>query len=240
MPRLIAVLGEYYPSYGPHQATDASIEHSKTLLDADIGAEWISTQAIHEEHLRGYAGVWIAPGSPYKSLEKTLEVIRYAREHQVPCLGTCGGFQHMLLEYARNVLGFKDASHAEYDPYASNLFISQLACSLAGREMALSLVPGSQVADIYGGTSAREHYYCNFGVNPNYVHLLKQRSLTISGSDAEGEVRVVEYPGHPFFIGTLFVPQQRSTPDRPHPLVTAFLQAVLERVDASIKDTTEH
>lgn len=231
MPRLIAVLGEYTPSYGPHQATDAAIEHSKALLGADIGVEWIATQTIDERGLTAYSGLWIAPGSPYKSLEKTLRAIRYAREHRVPCLGTCGGFQHMLLEYARNVLGFNDANHAEYDPSASNLFISQLACSLAGREMILTLKPGSQVAGLYGTTLAQEQYYCNFGVNPEYVPLLKQGPLTISGSDAEGEVRVVEYPGHPFFIGTLFVPQQRSTPGRPHPLVTAFLKAALERVD---------
>ena len=231
MPRYIAVLGEYTPSYGPHQATDAAIEHSKTLLGAtDIDAEWISTQAIDEKRLSDHSGLWIAPGSPYKSLEKTLRAIQYAREHRIPCFGTCGGFQHMLLEYARNALGLKDARHAEYDPYASNLFISQLTCSLAGREMTVTLVPGSQVADIYGTISAREHYYCNFGVNPDYVSLLTQGSLTVSGSDAEGAVRVVEYPNHPFFIGTLFVPQQRSIPERPHPLVTAFLKAVLERV----------
>ncbi len=232
MPRLIAVLGEYNPSYEPHQATDAAIEHSKTLLGADIDAEWISTQVIDEKHLSDYSGLWIAPGSPYKNLEKTLCAIQYAREYQIPCLGTCGGFQHMLLEYARNVLGVKDASHAEYDPYASNLFISELPCSLVGREMRLNLVAGSQVAGIYSATSTREHYYCNFGVNPDYVPLLKQGPLRVSGSDAEGEVRVVEHPGHPFFIGTLFVPQQRSTPERPHPLVTAFLRAVLERADA--------
>ena len=143
MPRMIAVLGEYNPSYEPHQATDAAIKHSTYLLGTDLHVEWISTQAIDEERLCHYSGLWIAPGSPYKSLEKTLRAIRYAREHRVPCLGTCGGFQHMLLEYARTVLGVKDASHAEYDPHASNLFISRVACSLAGREMWLNLVPGS-------------------------------------------------------------------------------------------------
>lgn len=106
--------------------------------------------------------------------------------------------------------------------------------------MTLTLVPGSQVAGIYGATSAQEQYYCNFGVNPEYVPFLKQGPLNVSGSDAEGEVRAVEYPGHPFFIGTLFVPQQRSIPGRPHPLVSAFLKAVLERAEASVKDTAEH
>jgi len=133
----------------------------------------------------------------------------------------------MVIEYARSVLGFKDAQHAEYDPSASNLFISQLACSLTGREMQLKFVPGSQVAEIYGGLTAKEHYYCNFGVNPDSIDELKRGPLNISGSDAEGEIRVIEHPDHLFFIGTLFVPQTRSTPERPHPLVTAFLGAVI-------------
>jgi CTP synthase (UTP-ammonia lyase) len=137
--------------------------------------------------------------------------------------------QHLIIEYARNVLGFRDAAHAEYDPYASTLFISALTCSLAGREMALRLVPGSQVAKIYGATTAVERYYCNFGVHPDRVGVLASGPLQIVGSDAEGEVRVVELPGHPFFIGTLFVPQTGSTPERPHPLVSAFLTAVAAR-----------
>lgn len=239
MRRLIAVLGEYRPSYQPHQATDAAIEHSQRVLGTDIAADWVSTAEIEPSLFEQYSGIWVAPGSPYKNMEKTLWAIRYAREHRVPCLGTCGGFQHLVIEYARHVLGFTDAHHAEYDPSASNLFISQLASSLVGREMTLSLVPGSQAAGIYGATSVQEHYYCNFGVNPESVSLLKQGPLKISGSDMEGEVRVVEYPGHPFFIGTLFVPQQRSTPARPHPLVTAFLKAVLESKDVSAKNTAE-
>jgi CTP synthase (UTP-ammonia lyase) len=135
---------------------------------------------------------------------------------------------NMVIEYARNVLGFRDAQHAEYDPYASNLFISQLACSLAGREMLLTFTPGSQIADIYGALSATEQYYCNVGVNPDRIGLLKSGPIKITGSDSEGEVRVIELPGHPFFIGTLFVPQTRSTPETPHPLVTAFLRTIIE------------
>jgi CTP synthase (UTP-ammonia lyase) len=145
----------------------------------------------------------------------------------VPCFGTCGGMQHLIIEYARNVLGFHDAQHAEYDPYASLLFVSELACSLAGREMQLRLVPGSQVAAIYGERSVVERYYCNFGVHPDRVAALAAGPLRIVGSDAEGSVRVVELPGHPFFIGTLYVPQARSTPNAPHPLVSAFLRAVV-------------
>jgi len=223
----IAILGEYTATFAPHVATTAAIEHARMRLHAKVDAEWISTAAVDERLFERFDAVWIAPGSPYKDLELTLWAIQYARERGVPCFGTCGGFQHMVLEYARNVLGFRDAQHAEYDPYASRLFVTELACSLAGREMRLSFVAGSRVAAIYGALEATEAYYCNFGVNPEHVPLLAAGPLRITGSDAEGEVRVIELPGHPFFLGTLFVPQTRSTPEVPHPLVTAFVDAAV-------------
>lgn len=221
----IAILGELDPAFPPHRATNEALAHSATTLGVDVDARWVSTADVTIEALREYSGIWIAPGSPYKSLVNTLAVIRHARERRIPCLGTCGGCQHIIVEYARNVLGFKDARHAEYDPYASELFVSELECSLAGRELRIDLVPGSRVAQIYGTRHAVERYYCNFGVNPDKVPLLRNGPLKIIGSDAEGEVRVVELPDHPFFVGTLFVPQMRSTPERPHPLVTAFVRA---------------
>jgi CTP synthase (UTP-ammonia lyase) len=222
----IALLGEYTPTFPPHLATNAAIEHAKAALGLEINADWVSTDDIDDTLFERYAGIWVAPGSPYRNLDKTLAAIRHARENGVPCFGTCGGFQHMILEYARNVLEFKDAQHAEYDPYASDLFISKLACSLAGRQLPLMFEPGSRVADIYGALTATEQYYCNFGINLDYIEVLKQGPLRITGADAEGEIRVIEWPGHPFFIGTLFVPQARSTPEQPHPLVEAFLRAV--------------
>jgi CTP synthase (UTP-ammonia lyase) len=222
----IALLGEFTPSSEPHIATNAAIAHSRSALGIDLEAEWVATDEISPALFSRFAGVWIAPGSPYRDMQKVLWAIQHAREQRVPCLGTCGGFQHMILEYARNVLGFTDAQHAEYEPLASRLFISKLECSLVGREMKLGFVEGSKVADIYGAASATERYYCNFGVNPDHVELLKSGPLRVTGSDSEGEVRVIELPDHPFFIGTLFVPQSLSTPRAPHALVSAFLRAV--------------
>lgn len=221
----IALLGELDPGRRSHAATGDALAHSSQAIGVSVVPEWISTVDAGPELFERFHGLWVAPGSPYRDLGRTLSVIEHARENALPCLGTCGGFQHMILEYARNVLGFVDAQHAEYDPYASRLFISKLACSLAGREMELSFAPGSQVAGIYRAATATEEYYCNFGVAPEHVDLLGSGPLRISGSDAEGEVRVIELPSHPFFIGTLFVPQMRSRIGQPHPLVTAFLAA---------------
>jgi CTP synthase (UTP-ammonia lyase) len=221
----IALIGEYDPGFPPHQATIAACTHSASALQVHVAPAWVSTADLSVDALRGFSALWILPGSPYRSLANTLAVIRHARERGIPCIGTCGGFQHMILEYARNGLGIRDAQHAEYDPSASDLFITQLECSLVGRELLISLEPGSRVARIYGALQAREQYYCNFGVNPGKVAELQGGELRVTGSDAEGEVRVVELPSHPFFIGTLFVPQLRSTLERPHPLINAFIRA---------------
>ena len=81
------------------------------------------------------------------------------------------------------------------------------------------------VARIYGQTSVDEEYLCNFGINPNYLNTLRSGLLTAAGSDPEGALQAVELPGHPFFVGTLFLPQHRSTRSNPHPLISAFVTA---------------
>jgi CTP synthase (UTP-ammonia lyase) len=224
MNKSIALLGEYSPTFQPHLDTDAAIKHSRAILEAEIKSQWVSTQDIDERLFEQFSAIWVVPGSPYKNADNLLWAIQHARENQVPCFGTCGGFQYMIIEYARNGLGYKNAQHGENDPYASQLFISELYCSLFGRQLPLTFAPDSQVAKIYGSVTAIEQYYCSFGVNPEVVPLLKSGAVKITGSDKEGEIRVIELPNHPFFIGTLFVPQARSTSEHPHPLVTEFLR----------------
>lgn len=224
----IAIIAEYDPSFEPHVATEKALIHSSEKMNVSIEYDWVSTNNLDSQLFTEYKGIWIGPGSPYKNMAKAISAIKYARENDIPLLGTCGGFQHVILEIAQNVLGFEDAEHAEYDPYGSRLFISELACSLAGRELQLSLVKGSRVANFYGRTEVSERYYCNFGVNPDYVEELKKAPIQITGSDAEGEIRIVEMPGNKFFVATLFVPQARSTAEQPHPLVNEFIKTVLD------------
>src|SRR5262249_31058175 len=140
-----------------------------------------------------------------------------------PFLGTCGGFQHAVLEYARHVLGVGDAQHAEYGPSASPLFITPLSCSLVGQTMHVMIMPGSRAFQAYGRGEAQEQYYCQFGLNPVYAPALQGAGLLIVGSDADGEARIMELPAHRFFIATLFVPQITSSPAAPHPLIVAYL-----------------
>ncbi len=221
----IGIVGDFDPEFQPHAATNTAIGHVVSAGLA-VEAQWLPTSLLESSSaLEGFHGLWVAPGSPYKSLFGTISAIRHAREQSIPLLGTCGGFQHIILEYARHVLGFSDATHAEYDPYASKLFISRLACSLVGRSLPITLKPDSLVSKIYGSMVVTEQYYCNFGVNPDHVSTLRSGPLRIVGSDAEGEIRVVELIGHPFFVGTLFVPQLRSSAERPHPLILGFINA---------------
>jgi CTP synthase (UTP-ammonia lyase) len=227
----VGLVGEFMPSFPPHTKTNEAIEQMQSLLGLRISAEWISTCALEtvanpyfKSYLQGFDALWIAPGSPYKSLMGALNAIRYARQRDLPLLATCGGCQHVVIEYARNVLGFEDAAHAEYDPYASTLFITPLSCSLAGQKMEVEIEPDSRVEAIYGSTSAFEQYYCNFGLNPEYQQRLHEAGLRIVGRDANGEARILTLPEHRFFVATLFVPQLTSAPDRPHPLIRAFFE----------------
>src|SRR5271169_6149787 len=142
--------GEYNPDSATHGATDAAIRHSLFGLKAELTASWISTTAIEEADILQAHGLWVAPGSPYRDMSRVLQAIRMARENLVPCLGTCGGFQHMVLEFARNVLGFADAKHAEYDPHASRLFLSPLSCPVAGMELRIILRRHTTVHTLYG------------------------------------------------------------------------------------------
>jgi len=112
-----------------------------------------------------------------------LNAIRYSRESGLPLLGTCGGCQHVAIEFARNVLGLTDAGHAESDPYASKLIITPLSCSLKGLAMEVAIEPDSRIAAIYGASRVIEEYYCNFGLNPEYQDGLHNAGLQIVDKD---------------------------------------------------------
>jgi CTP synthase (UTP-ammonia lyase) len=232
----LAIVGERNPSFPPHCAVDASLAEASAALSIDLDTRWVGTDAIEHDGAEALAdahAIWISPGSPYRSLEGALAAIRYGREQGVPTLGTCGGFQHLVLEYARNVMGIADAQHAEIDPAASQLVLTPLTCSPAGTQMPVTLSATSRVAAWYGGTRTVEQYYCNYGVNPAYEKPLHEAGLRIVGRDDDGEPRVVDLETHPFYIGTLYVPQPTGQPARPHAVVAALLQAATARVFAS-------
>ena len=219
----IAVVGDYGAERPTHKATQEALEHA---VLAPLRFEWLATEAaerMDDAELASYAGLLVAPGSPYRSMGGALKAIRVARERGVPLLGTCGGFQHVAVEFVRDVLGIEAAEHEESSPNARELAVTRLPVSLADQEHEVFFAPGSRAAAIYGASAAVEPFFCSFGLNPDYRAGVEERGLAISGTGTDGAARVFELPEHPFFIATLYVPQARYRPAGPHPLVTAFV-----------------
>jgi CTP synthase len=160
-------------------------------------------------------------------MEGVLEVIRFARENNLPFFGTCGGFQHALIEFARNVAGIEAADHAEINPNRKELVITHLASPLVGKAGKITFTPGSRLHRIFGAEPAQEGYHCSYGLNTEYQSCLESAGLYFSGFDEDGEVRAAELPTHPFFVGTLFQPERSSLRGVPHPLIKTFVESVV-------------
>lgn len=222
----IGIIGDYDSERPSHKATNEALAHCAALLDMDAELHWLPTESLvtaDETTLAAFDGLWCAPGSPYNSMKGALNAIRFARENDIPFIGTCGGFQHAVLEYAQNKLGCGDISHPEYNPYASALFISALSCSLVGETRTITINKGSRVYRLYGQAEVEERYNCSFGLNPDYQKQLDASGFKVVGVDASGEARILELARNRFYVATLFQPQLSSSPAHPHKLITAYL-----------------
>ena len=219
----IGVVGDYQPENETHTTLGDALKHAAAALELDVAVTWLPTDDGPDP--APFDGVWIAPGSPYRNFEAAIDAIRIARTADIPLIGTCAGFQHAVIEFARNVVGISDAHHGEYETDSGTLVIDALACSLRGQRMDVALAGGSRAHAAYASEQTTERYYCRFGLNPEFTPALVEHGMRVSGVDAEGEPRIVELPDNRFFVVTLFVPQTSSTPERPHPLVSAFLRA---------------
>jgi CTP synthase (UTP-ammonia lyase) len=224
----VALVGDYDPQVKAHRAIPAALQMAAEAANCRVAPEWIGTEQLAggtAPRLKGYDAVWVVPASPYRSMEGALAAVRYAREEGKPFLGTCGGFQHTLIEYARHVLGLREADHAETNPDASVLFVSPLSCGLRDVDGPIHFKPGSRIAAIYGTTRTIEQYNCGFGLNPQYRERLEDGRLSITATDDQGDARAIELSGHPFFLATLYQPERSALRGVRHPLVSAFMLA---------------
>ncbi|BDW97046.1 CTP synthase [Thalassospira tepidiphila] len=224
----IALVGDYNPNVTAHQAIPKALELAAKNLGRIITFDWVATSDIDgpdAQILDGYNGIWCVPASPYQSFDGALAAIRRARETRIAFLGTCGGYQHAILEYARNVLGLADAANAEIDPDASLPLIAPLSCALIDQDGGIDLLENSLIRDVCGTAHLTETYRCSFGFNPEYAHLLDGRDLRIVAWDQDRDPRAVELRGHPFFIGTAFQPERAALRGEDHPLINAFVRA---------------
>ena len=220
----VALIGDYRANAVAHQAIPPAVQLAASALSLDVTADWIATSDIKQHNLADYHALWLVPGSPYLNDDGVFATIRWAREQGKPFLGSCGGFQYAIVEYARNVLGWEDAAHAETDA-TGRWVIAPLACSLVEQRGEVTFVPGSRIAQAYGALQSNEGYHCNFGVNAAFSAALATQNLQITSWDLAGDVRGIELTDHPFFVATLFQSERAALQKRLSPLVVAWLQA---------------
>ncbi|AWY40828.1 hypothetical protein DKY63_13410 [Pseudomonas putida] len=226
----IALIGDHDPQVTAHQAIPVALGMAAEHSGRNVQGQWLGTDTIRADTpLDEFDGFWCVPASPYRSMDGALQAIRFAREQQRPFLGTCGGFQHAALEYARNVLGWADAEHGETSPDAERALITPLTCSLVEAVDSIHLLGGSLIAKAYETSEIREGYRCRYGVNPAFEQALFQYDLQPVGHDSDEGLRAMELKGHPFFVTTLFQPERAALKGILPPLVRALVDACVER-----------
>jgi len=223
----VALVGDRSPHVRSHTRIPGLLDVLREQHGLALDTYWIPTDEVDGTDLARFDGIWLLPGSPYRSEAGALHAVRVAREHRVAFLGTCGGFQHLLLEFARDVCGLADATHAETEPDASHPLIVELSCSLVGHEGAVNLTPGTLAERIFGVERSIERYHCAYGLDQSYLPTLAAHGLRFTGYDDDSEVRVAELDGHPFMLGTLFQPELAGDGTRCHVVIRAFAEAAV-------------
>jgi CTP synthase (UTP-ammonia lyase) len=222
----IALIGDYDAAVVAHQAIPHALALAAAAADVEVAAEWLPTDGITSDtEIAAFDGFWCVPASPYRSTDGALRAIRFAREQDRPFLGTCGGFQHAVLEYARSVLGWSNAGHAEIDPAADMLVVTSLECALVEVHGTVRFRPGSKLSEAYGVAEAVQGYHCRYGLNPDIAAALTAGPLRVAAEDAAGDVRAVELDGHRFFVATLFQPERAAMRGEVPPIALAFVRA---------------
>ncbi|GAA2906036.1 CTP synthase [Actinoplanes cyaneus] len=225
----IALVGDRSPTVRAHARIPLIMDALRDSEGLGLDVYWVPTPAAEDPAaLRGFDGIWMVPGSPYRSEAGAISAARTARTEGIPFLGTCGGFQHAMLEFARDVCGLDSARHAENDAAGASTddLIVALSCSLAGHEAAVDLTAGSLAERLLGASRTVERYHCSYGLSPVFLDLLRAHGMRFTGHDESGEVRVAELGDHPFFLATLFQPELAN--EAPHPLIRGFAQAVAD------------
>jgi CTP synthase (UTP-ammonia lyase) len=147
----IGLIGDENSGVRAHKAIPLALGMAATACRIEVNHQWLNTADLSQNlasRLESCDGFWCVPGSPYKDMIAALSVIKFARENQRPFLGTCGGFQHTLIEYARNILGLADADHMESNASTQFPLIAPLTCSLVGASQVIRLEPGSRGSDL--------------------------------------------------------------------------------------------
>lgn len=249
----VAIVGKYFDT-GSFTLSDAYISVIEALkfsagkCKVKVDLEWVNAKDIETgkknvSSLKSFDGIIVPGGFGESGIEGKLAVIGYARKNKIPYFGLCYGMQLAVIEYARNVLGIKDANTGEIDPKGQNLVIDimpdqkkKLEAGQYGASMRLGVYPcvlkeGTVAKNAYGSKEITERHRHRYEVNNSYIERLEKAGLVFSGTSPDGKLmEIAELPKkvHPFFLGTQFHPEFLARPLSPHPLFTAFITASIK------------
>ena len=235
----IAIVGKYVKLEDSYISVVESLQHAGFVNKVKVEIEMVDSETIVadnvKEKLSKYDGIVVPGGFGNRGIEGMIETIKYAREEKVPFLGICLGMQMTVIEYARNVLGLKDANSAEFSETTKNPVIhimeTQKDIKKKGGTMRLGSYPcviknGSLAETVYGTNKIDERHRHRFEYNNEYKERFEQAGLICSGVSPDGElVEIVEIKEHPYFIAGQFHPELKSRPNRPAPLFVGLIKA---------------
>ncbi len=238
----IGLVGKYVELKDSYKSISEAFIHAGAANDCKVTIEWIHSESITEENVaakfKGLGGVLVAPGFGQRGIEGKISAIKYVRENQIPFFGVCLGMQCAVIEFARNVLGFKDANSTEMNPGTTNpvidLLESQKQITKKGGTMRLGSYPcniteGTKAWEIYKQKEITERHRHRYEFNNEYLADFEKAGMIASGINPEGGlVEIVEIPDHPWFVGVQFHPEYKSTVANPHPLFVNFVKAAIE------------
>lgn len=239
-PVKIALVGKYTQLPDAYLSVIEALHHAGTHLGKHVEVELVDGEALSDDNveqvLGDASGILVPGGFGKRAFDGKIAAARYAREHQVPYLGICLGMQVAVCEFARDVLGYADASSSEFDPQCAHAVIDLLdeqeGVTEKGGTMRLgaypcALVAGTLAAEAYGEPLVQERHRHRYEFNSAYREELEAAGLVVSGTSPDGElVEMVELRRdlHPWFVATQAHPEFKSRPTRPHPLFREFVR----------------
>jgi CTP synthase len=237
----IGLVGKYVELKDSYKSISESFGHAGAANDCRVNIKWIHseklTKANLESELKELDGILVAPGFGSRGISGKIEAVRYAREKNVPFFGICLGMQCAVIEFARHKLGFEDAHTTEIAEDSKYPVISmmeeQKSIANLGGTMRLGaykcqLKPDSNSYSAYNSDLIFERHRHRFEFNNDYLQDFEKAGMIATGKNPEtGLVEVVEIPSHPWFVGTQFHPEYKSTVENPHPLFVAFINAAI-------------
>ncbi len=235
----IGLIGKYVELQDAYKSILESFIHAGAVNECKVVVQNLHSEHITPENvadkLKNLDGLLVAPGFGHRGIEGKITAIQYARENNLPFFGICLGMQMAVVEYARNVLNWKDAHSTEMNPETAHpvigLMEEQKKITAKGGTMRLGaytcqLKPGSRAAEIYGSTLISERHRHRYEFNSEYQADFVNAGLVTSGHNPESTlVEMIELPDHPFFVGCQFHPELKSTVERPAPLFVHFIGA---------------